>query len=253
MTAHSYLAWAMWLLGYPDQAAKHNRESLKLAREVDHTLSRGHGLFFGAVHAHLCQNWDAFNELANELVFFGKERNLTFWLSAGRVLSGLTLTKNSKEAGIEEMRGGIEALVAARNKLNLTILHRLLAEAYACLFHYEEAFVAIQAALDLIEGTRERFFEPELHRFQGELTLQQGGCDAETKAEACFQRSLDLARRQSAKSWEVRACTSLSRLWARRGKRSEAFELLAPVCDWFTEGLGTGDVKEARALVEELR
>jgi serine/threonine protein kinase/predicted ATPase len=254
MTAHSYLAWILWLLGYPDQAATHNREALKIAREVEHALSRGHGLFFAAVHAHLSQDWEVLRELAKELVDFGQERNVTFWLPAGRVLSGLMHTKHGEgSAGIEEMRGGIEALVAAGNNLCFPILYRFLAEGYAHLLRPQEALAVLQTALTLIAGTRERCFEAEIHRFQGEVLLQQSAAGAETEAEGCFERAAGVARQQSAKSWELRACTSLGRLWARQGKRREAFELLAPLCHWFTEGGNTPDVKEARRLLEQLR
>ncbi|MDQ6675852.1 MAG: protein kinase, partial [Acidobacteriota bacterium] len=191
MTTRSYLAWTMWLLGYPDQAAGHNRECLRLAREVDHALSRGHGLFFSAVHAHLRQDWEALSELADELVLYCEKREVAFWLPAGRVLRGLVMTKNGNgEEGLTEMRAGIETLAAAHVELCMTILHRFLAEGYAQLHRPSDALVAIQAGLDLIQRSRERCFEPELHRFQGELLLQQGGCGAAIKAEESFRRAI---------------------------------------------------------------
>ncbi len=220
MTARSYLAWTMWLLGYPDQAAEHNRESLKLAREVEHALSRGHGLFFAAVHAYLRRDWEEFRKLADELVVVGQERNLTFWLPAGRVLTGLMMAKDGNgAAAINQMRSGIEANGAT---LCLTILYRFLAEAHAELERITEALDAIQAGLSITQQTRERFFEPELHRFQGELLLRRDR-GAESEAEECFRRALDIARQQSAKSWELRASTSLCRLWLRQRKQAAGF------------------------------
>ncbi len=253
MTTRSYLAWTMWILGYPDQAADHSRETVRLAREVDHSLSKGHGICFAAIHAHLSQNWGAFRELAAELVVIGRERNLRFWLPIGRVLSGLVHTKDGEsEAGLAEMRSGIRDLIAANNKLNLTILYRLLAEAYSHLLRPEEGLVAIEEGLQVVEAVGEVFYEPELYRFRGELLLQQSGADAEIRAEECFQRAIRIARQQGAKSWELRAGINLGRLWRKRDKKMEAIELLGPLCEWFTEGCDSDDLQEARTLVQPL-
>ncbi len=251
MTTHSYLSWTLWMLGYPDRASEHDRESLRLAREVEHALSRGHGLFFSAVHAHLRRDWETFRRLTHELMGVCEEWKVTFWLAAGRTLSGLIMVKDGNSvAGIEEMRSGIDSIPS---NLCLTVLQQLLAEAYAHLRRFTEALVAVEEGLTWAQRTREYFFEAELHRFQGELLLQQGGSDAETKAENCFQRALEIARQQCAKSWELRAGTSLARLWAQQGKRVEAFELLEPLCEWFREGRETADLIEARELAKELR
>ncbi len=253
MTARSYLAWTMWLLGYPDRAAEHNRESLKLAREVDHALSLGHALYFAAVHAYLRREWEALRDLANELVLMGKERKLAFWLPAGRILSGLMIARDGDGlTGIEEMRCGIETLLANNTAICLTAVYRLLAEGCAQVGRPLEALAAIKTALNLAQRTRECFFEPELRRFQGELLLQRGDCGAESKAEECFRRAIEMARQQSAKSWELRASASLSRLWLQQGKQSEALEVLAPICSWFAEVRDTADLKEARELLQEL-
>jgi len=253
MTARSYLAYTMWLLGYPDQAAEHNQESLKLGRKVDHALSLGHALYFAALHAHLRRDWGALRVLADELVLMGRERKLAFWLPAGRLLTGLMMTREGDGLiGIEEMRSGIEALSAVNTALCLTSVYCLMSEGYAQVGRTTEALAAIQTALDLTRRTRECFFEPELHRFQGELLLRQGRRDAESKAEECFCRAADVARQQCARSWELRASTSLSRLWLLQGKQAQAFELLGPVCNWFTEGHDSADLKEARELLQEL-
>ena len=254
MTALSYSAWMLWLLGYPDQAAEHNRESLKLARAVEHALSRGHGLYFAGIHAYLCRDWGALGELADELVLFAEGRELAFWLPAGRILHGLMVTRQANgDAGIEEIRSGIESLTAVNTDLCLTMVYRLLADGYAQLGRLDEALAALQAGFSTTQRTREGFCEPELHRFRGELLLRQQDHGAEANAEESFLRAVDIARQQSAKSWELRASTSLSRLWVKQGKGAEALELLAPLCDWFTEGRDTADLKDARALVEELR
>jgi predicted ATPase len=116
-----------------------------------------------------------------------------------------------------------------------------------------EALAAIEVPLKLIQHTHESFFEPELHRFRGELLLQLASPTAAAEAEECFWRAVKIARQQSAKSWELRAATSLSQLWAQHSKRTEALQLLSPLCAWFTEGPDTPDFKKAKRLLEKIR
>ncbi len=115
----------------------------------------------------------------------------------------------------------------------------------------EEGLAAVGEALEHIEKSDERFFEAEVNRVKAELLLIQVPPDA-AEAEASLHKALEVARSQSAKSWELRAATSLARLWQRQGKRDEARELLQPVYDWFTEGFGTPDLQDAKALLDEL-
>jgi predicted ATPase len=111
--------------------------------------------------------------------------------------------------------------------------------------------VQLTEALSLVDKNDERWYEAELHRLKGELLLQRSS-DNHTEAETCFQKALDIARRQQAKSFELRAATSLARLWQQQGKRQDAYDLLAPVYGWFTEALDTADLQDAKALLDEL-
>jgi predicted ATPase len=115
----------------------------------------------------------------------------------------------------------------------------------------EVGLTVLTEALALVDTTGERWSEPELYRLKGELLLQQHS-DDQGEAESCFYHALDIARTQQAKSFELRAATSLARLWQRQGKRQEAYDLLAPVYHWFTEGFDTVDLQEAKALLDEL-
>ena len=126
-----------------------------------------------------------------------------------------------------------------------------LAEAHAWMGQYEKGLTLLAEALAVTNATEERRWEAELHRVKGELLLTQGP-EAYTEAETCFRQALDVARHQQAKSWELRAATSLARLWQTQGKRDKARALLAPVYEWFTEGFDTADLKEAQALLHEL-
>jgi predicted ATPase len=126
-----------------------------------------------------------------------------------------------------------------------------LARAYAKLGQFDDAWRCVREALTTVETTKERWFEPEVHRFGGEIALMLPEGDA-AKAEAYFERALQVARHQQAKSWELRAAISLARLWRSQGKVQQARELLAPVYGWFTEGFDTRDLKDAKALLDEL-
>jgi predicted ATPase len=132
----------------------------------------------------------------------------------------------------------------------LSFLLALLAEVHGDLGRPAEGLEVVQEGLDHAAQTGERFYEAELHRLRGELLLRSPG--GEASAEGCFLRAIELARSQGAKSWELRAATSLARLWADEGKRAQADALLAPVYGWFTEGFDTADLKEAKALLEGL-
>jgi predicted ATPase len=127
----------------------------------------------------------------------------------------------------------------------------LLAEAYGRIGQAEDGLRLLGEALTAMHNTGERLYEAALYCIQGVLLLRQTVPDA-SRAEACFQQALDVARRQQAKSWELRAATSLSRLWQCQGKRDEARELLTEVYSWFTEGFDTADLQEAKALLEAL-
>ena len=116
---------------------------------------------------------------------------------------------------------------------------------------FDDAWRCIDEAMMAVETTKERWFEAEIHRIAGEIALMSPEPDA-AKAEAYFERALAVARQQQAKSWELRAAMSLARLWRDQGKVQQARELLAPVYGWFTEGFDTRDLKEAKALLEEL-
>ena len=127
----------------------------------------------------------------------------------------------------------------------------LLAEAYGTTGQPEAGLTVLSEALTFVDTTGERCYEPEIHRLKGTLLLQQSS-DNHIEAHACFQQALEIARAQQAKSLELRAATSLARLWQQQGKRQEAYDLLAPVYHWFTEGFDTLDLQEAKALLEEL-
>ena len=155
------------------------------------------------------------------------------------------------EEGLAQVRQGITALRATGATLFVPYLCTLLAEVYDHLGHPEDGLQVLAEAHTLVEQHEERFWEAEVCRLRGVLLLRQL-VPQQAEAEACFQRALDVARRQEAISLELRAAMSLARLWQRQGKRAEAHDLLAPVYGWFTEGFDTADLQEAKALLDEL-
>jgi predicted ATPase len=128
----------------------------------------------------------------------------------------------------------------------------LLAEAHGTIGEPEAGLTALVEALALVDTTGERWYEPELYRLKGALLLQQNS-NNQAEAEDCFHQAINIAQSQQAKSFELRAATSLARLWQQQGKRQEAYDLLAPIYGWFTEGFDTADLQEAKTLLEELR
>jgi predicted ATPase len=159
------------------------------------------------------------------------------------------LTK--REAGMAQVRQGIATCRMIGSAVLVPFLYALLAEACDHLGHVEDSLQALVEAQTLVEQHDERLWEAEIYRLRGVLLLRQTVAQQE-EAETYFQRALDVARRQEAKSWELRAAMSLARLWQCQGKRTEARALLAPVYGWFTEGFDTADLQEAKALLEEL-
>ena len=153
--------------------------------------------------------------------------------------------------GLTQLRQGLDAYRATGAEFQRPHFLSLLAEVHRSLEQPEAGLTALSEALALVETTGERYYEAELHRLKGEL-LSEMFSDNYTEVESCFQQALEVSRRQNAKSFELRAAMSLSRLWHEHGKQVEAQEMLAGVYGWFTEGFDTADLKDAQALLTEL-
>ena len=165
--------------------------------------------------------------------------------------SWVLMVQGQREEGLEQMRQSLRAYEATGAAIWRPYFLALLAEGYGQVGAADEGLRVLDEALAAVEQTGERVWEAELYRLMGELLLQQARPDA-SQSEACFQQALDVSRRQQARSLELRAATSLARLWQQQGKGAEAYQLLAEVYDWFTEGFETLDLQEARALLDEL-
>ena len=180
------------------------------------------------------------------------EQGFLLTTARGAVLRGWALVQQGQaQAGIEQIQQGLRAYRATGAEQARSYWLALLAEAHNVIGQPEAGLTVLAEALILVDSSGERFYEAELHRLKGELLLQQNS-DNQAEAESCFQQAIAIAQNQQAKSWELRAATSLARLWQQQGKRQEAYDLLAPVYNWFTEGFDTADLKDAKMLLDEL-
>jgi predicted ATPase/DNA-binding SARP family transcriptional activator len=250
VSAMAYDACCLWCLGYPDQALGKSQEALALAHELNHPFTLADVLWYaGCLFNEMRRDAQAHKESAEELARLSNERMLS-WSSAAVCSRGRALVCLGQIGeGMSQMREGIAAMEALSLRCYRSGDLCTLAEAQARADHAEEALTTLGEAFAFVEDTDECQWEPELYRLKGELLLSQGDAAA---AEESLHRAIEVARRQQAKSWELRATTSLARLWQRQGRREEARALLAEIYGWFTEGFDTLDLKEARAVLEEL-
>ena len=252
VTTLVYRSLALWLLGYPEAALRDADDALRNAREIGQATTLMHALCYAALPYILCGNRAAAAAQAQELVALAEEKGSLFWKAYGMVSQGcvLALTGRASDA-TEILISGMAAMRATGTTHWMPFFLPHLARAHAELGQFEAAWRCIGEAMTAAETTKETWYEAEIHRTAGEIGLMSPEPDA-AQAQARFERAIAIARAQQAKSWELRAATSLARLWRDHGKRQQARDLLAPVYGWFTEGFDTADLKEAKALIDEL-
>jgi class 3 adenylate cyclase/predicted ATPase len=253
----SYDAWTLWCLGYPDQALEKMQQANILARESLHPFSLAWALnFAGRLYEFRREGQEA-QERAEAVIALASEKGFAYWLAWGTVMQGWALTaQGQSEKGIAQLRKGIAAIRATGTKIARSQDLGLLAGAQCLLGQADDGLATVAEALAFVEQNEECYYEAELYRLKGILTLQSQATGrtskTEEEVEACFQKAIEIARRQCARSWELRAITSLARLWRQQGKQTEAHQLLSEIYNWFTEGFDTTDLQEAKALLEEL-
>jgi class 3 adenylate cyclase/predicted ATPase len=249
----SFRSWAQWLLGYPEAALADADQAISDAREIGQAATLMYALFITSLYTHApCGNYATANAQLDEVVALANEKGAVFMKAGGMCAQGCVLALTGKAAdAVEMITAGISAWRSTGATTWMPTYLSYLARGYAEIGQFDEAWRCIGEATTTIETTKERLWEAEVHRTAGEIALKSPQPDA-TKAEGYFERALAVARAQQAKSWELRAAMSLARLWRDQGKRDEARQLLAPIYGWFTEGFDTLDLKEAKALLEEL-
>jgi class 3 adenylate cyclase/predicted ATPase len=242
----------LWLLGYPAAAREEGERADKNARETGHATTLMFALHSAGFNYICCRDYAAAIAHVDALIALADEKGAPYWKATGTALRGwlLVLTGKASDA-VLAITSGITSLRATGTTLYEPRHLWYLAMAYAELGQLDNARRCVDDAIEKVERSKEKWCEAEVHRVAGEITLKSLVPDTE-KAEKYFEHALSVARAQQAKSWELRAAMSLARLWRDQGKVSEARELLAPVYGWFTEGFDTRDLKEAKALLEQL-
>ena len=248
------LSWrqlSLWLLGYPEASLADSANSLKDAREIGQAAMVMYALHYSSITNILCGNYTTAVSHSDELMTLAEEHGM-IWKAAAMAERGcaLSLSRNSSGA-VQMINSGLQAWQPTRSVMLIPWILAVLARANEELGQLDEAWSCISEAIASVEETNEKWCEAEVYRTAGEIALKSLEPDA-AKAEEYFERALSIARHQQAKSWELRAAMSMARLWRDQGKRDEARDLLAPVYGWFTEGFDTLDLKEAKALLDEL-
>jgi predicted ATPase len=258
MACLSYLSWTLWFLGYAGQALERSAEALTLAHALSQPVSLAFAQDFAAALHQLRREVHLTRERAEAAIALSSEQGFQLWLTAGTLYRGWALAElGQREEGTIVMRNGLAAFRATGAKVGQTYFLARLAEAYEKGGQANEGFSVLADALAAADQTEERFYESELYRVKGQLSLE-GYSDAAAmpalrEAELSFREAIRIAHRQQAKSLELRATMSLARLLAKQDRRDEGRLMLAEIYNWFTEGFDTADLKDAKALLDELR
>jgi predicted ATPase len=248
----SIFARVLWALGYPEQALSSSDEALSLAEETSHSHTLAQALSLAAAFHLDRRDVERTERLARAAVALATEHDFAYWRATGSLWWGWALVqRRDVEAGLAHIRQSL-AQFRARGDVQ-TIPHALivLADVYGRVGEPQRGLEVLTEALGVLEQTKERRREAEIHRLQGELLRSLPGQHG-AEAEVCFKRALAVARQQSARLWELRAAGSLARLWAEQGNRRKARDLLVPIYNWFTEGFETADLQDARMLLDQL-
>jgi class 3 adenylate cyclase/tetratricopeptide (TPR) repeat protein len=286
-----YAAWSLWYLGYPDQALQRVHEAFALAQKLSHPFSFGFALNFASTlhqfrkEEQLAQEWaEAVVAFSSEhgspphlfcysgrkstFMAFSSEHDFTQFVARGTFMRGSMLAAQGQVAeGLTQLRQSIDTYLAGGTEVLRPIFLSGLAAAHGTVGQIDEGLALLTEALAIVDKTGLRLNEVGLYLLKGQLTLQKfqvsgskfqvqnspesGVRSAESEAEECFLKAIEIARRQQAKSLELQAVMSLCRLWQQQGKKEEARQMLAEIYGWFTEGFDTRDLQEAKALLEE--
>jgi predicted ATPase len=252
-TCLSYSARTLWVLGYPEQAVARSEQGIAVAQATSHAATVAEALTWRTEIAMFRGEVEDIGERASAALTMATEHALPLWTSMTMIMQGWALSEQGQAAvGVARIREGLAALTATGDQLFRPYYLAMMAEALGRAGKRDEGLLALEEAIGSYCKSGVRYWDAELQRVEGELRLAGSGLDP-VAAESCLLRAIEIARAQCAKSLELRAATSLARLWRDRGKRAEARDLLAPVYGWFTEGFDTADLKNAKALLDKWR
>jgi class 3 adenylate cyclase/predicted ATPase len=252
VSAFVMLSWALWHRGYPAQSARAADRALAYSRELGHAHTLSHAFWFAGVAAVFARDVAAACAYGNDCVGVASEHGFAYWAAFGRILQGWAAAQRGEvTTGIALIRDGWAAAEATGTRIYTPFHLALLAEALALAGKTEEGLAALDDASATAAGSGAKCWNAEIHRLSGELTGHLPYPDP-AKTEDLFRTALAIAREQGTRGYELRAAVSLARLWREQGRRGEARELLAPLYGWFTEGFDTADLKDAKALLDQL-
>jgi predicted ATPase len=250
--ALSFRSQAQWLLGYGEGATATADQALEIARNSGQVGTLMYVLFFISPIYLLMGNYATAAAQAQELLALAEEKVASFWIERATTVQGCILASTGKPSdAVQLITSGLATAQGMGTTFWSPLYQSYLAKAHAELGQFVDAWHWIGEATRVVETTKETMFEAELYRIAGEIALKSPQPDV-AKAQAYFERALSVARKQQAKSLELRAAMSMARLWRDQGKRDAPRDLLEPVYNWFTEGFDTRDLKEAKALLDEL-
>jgi predicted ATPase len=250
-----YQAWTQWMLGFADQSASCVDDMIELAERLEHPLTMAYALCFAALMRNHRGDHAIARDLAEEALVITTENRFALWSAWARMQQGWGIAGLGDFArGIPLMREGLEGWKNTGARVGFTFFPVTLAEMCINAGRLEDAATLLDDAVPVIEKNDEHFFESELWRLKGELSLRLGRDEEHVAAaERLFLRAIELAQAQNAKSWELRSRLSRARLRVSNGQSAEALAELEAVYAWFTEGLETTDLRAARALIEDLQ
>jgi predicted ATPase len=246
------VSWLLWTLGYPDQAIQTGNEAIAFSRALSQPFALAVAFAWVGSMRTCCGQIGAIAPLIQEFSDVVSKYHIAQWGERATFLQGKLLRAQGADAsGVALITRALDATRAAEARLAWTWMAAETVAEHLRMGDIEAGYKRLTEAFELMEHHEERYWESELCRLKGALLLAQSAPDGR-EAETCFHHALDLARHQHAKSLELRAAMSLTRLWQSQGKRQEARALLAPVYGWFTEGFDTADLQEAKALLDAL-
>lgn len=252
IASHSYLSWATWLLGYPDQSLAHSNQAVQIAEGLDHSFSAALAISFSQWVHQFRRDVAMTRSTAEKALAISKEHGFAFWYGWCEVMLGWAIGQQGKhDEAIAQIQQGISDWRAQGSELGSHYYYAMLAEVCVKGGRYEEAIGALNDGKKFATDTGEGFYASEIPRIRGRLILRRDS-SAIPEAEACYHESLELAREQQARSLELRTARSLAQLWKSQGRNNEARELLSPILDWFTEGSDTYDLQRSHKLLASL-
>jgi predicted ATPase len=252
-TALAYLALFRWMSGYPAQASKMAEKALQWATELEHVNTTAHArVFAGAQLAVLARDIPATRQYADSVIALVLQYDLRVWHPLVKVLQGWAFGEDNRARdGISLVKEAIAELDAMSTTVHRGHYLAILAELHAKCGDFASGLHTVREAHEYLEQTEHRLWHAELYRIEGEVRHKAGAPDVEV--ESSFAKAIEWARSQEAKSFELRATTSLARLWGNQRRYSDAHNVLRPLYEWFTEGFDTPDLTDAKALLDELR